>query len=102
MVALRAKVPVVPVALKNTDRMWTYGAILPHRSSVPVSVLFGPPLDLSGLEGKRGAIEQATALLTRTLAEMLDQPIPEGKPQRRDEAKSPVAEENAPAEPIPG
>ncbi len=85
MVALRAKVPLIPVALKHTDKMWTYGAALPHRSGVPVSVVFGPPLDLSDIEGKRGATEKATALLTETLAEMLGQPVPEGKPKRRDE-----------------
>ncbi|MES2462550.1 MAG: lysophospholipid acyltransferase family protein [Armatimonadota bacterium] len=87
MVALRAKVPVIPVALVNTGKMWTYGAPLPHRSGVPVSVVFGPPLDLSDLEGKRGAIEKATARLTETLAEMLGQPVPAGKPKRRDEEK---------------
>ena len=85
MIALRAKVPVIPVALHNTGKMWTYGAPLPHRSGVPVTVIFGPPLDLSDLEGKRGAIEKATARLTETLAQMLQQPVPVGKPKRRDE-----------------
>jgi 1-acyl-sn-glycerol-3-phosphate acyltransferase len=85
LVALRAKVPVIPVALKNTGKMWTYGDPLPHRSGVPVSVIFGPPLDLSDLEGKRGAIEKATLRLAETLATMLDQPVPTGKPKRRDE-----------------
>ena len=87
MIALRAKVPVIPVALKDTDKMWTYGAPLPHRSGTAVSVVFGPPLDLSDLEGKRGAIEKATARLTETLAKMLDQPAPVGKPKRREKEK---------------
>ena len=85
MIALRAKVPVIPVALVNTDKMWTYGAMFPHRSGVPVSVIFGPPLDLSDLAGKRGAIEKATERLTETLAGMLQQPVPVGKPKRRDD-----------------
>ncbi|MBC8103695.1 MAG: 1-acyl-sn-glycerol-3-phosphate acyltransferase [Cytophagales bacterium] len=83
MVALRAKVPVVPVALVNTSEIWTYGAPLPRRSGIPVLVTFGPALDLSDLEGQRGAIEKATARLTETLATMLQQPVPVGSPKRR-------------------
>ncbi len=85
MIALRAGVPVVPVALVNTHRVWPHGDLRPRRAGVPVSVTFGPPLDFSDLKGQRGAVETATARLTETLAAMLNQPIPQGKPQRRDE-----------------
>ncbi|MBC8141790.1 MAG: 1-acyl-sn-glycerol-3-phosphate acyltransferase [Armatimonadetes bacterium] len=85
LIALRAKVPVIPVALKNTGVVWTYGDVLPHRVSTPapLSVTYGKPLDLSDLYGKPGATEAATRRLTETLARMLDQPVPVGKPRNR-------------------
>ncbi|MBC8135948.1 MAG: 1-acyl-sn-glycerol-3-phosphate acyltransferase [Fibrella sp.] len=85
LVALRAKVPVVPVALRNTAAVWTYSDVLPHRVDTPrpISVTFGEPLDFSDLWGKPGATEKATQRLTETLAAMLDQPIPIGKPKNR-------------------
>lgn len=85
LIALRAKVPVVPVALRNTGAVWGYGDVLPHRVSAPapISVIYGAPLDLSDLYGKPGATETATRRLTETLAQMLDQPAPIGKPRNR-------------------
>lgn len=89
MLALRCKVPVVPTALVNTNKVWTYTDPLPHRAGVPVTVTFGEPMDFSDLYGKKGAIEEATRRLTLRLAEMLDQPVPEGKPQPRSEEEEP-------------
>lgn len=97
LVALRCKVPVVPVALMNTNKVWTYGDPLPHRGGVPVTVTFGPPLDFSDLQGKKGAVEKATARLTETLAQMLKQPVPVGKPKPRDEDDGDEKAEKAPA-----
>jgi 1-acyl-sn-glycerol-3-phosphate acyltransferase len=85
MVALRAKVPVVPVALVNTDKVWPYGDPRPRRAGVTVTVTYGEPLDLSDLYGKRGAVEEATRRLTERLASMLGQPVPQGKPRNRRE-----------------
>jgi 1-acyl-sn-glycerol-3-phosphate acyltransferase len=84
LVALRARVPVVPVALINTNKMLPYGHVKLKKSPEPVTVIFGEPLDLSDLYGKKGGIEEATRRLTERLAAMLDQPIPEGKPQKHD------------------
>lgn len=89
LVALRTRVPVVPVALVNTNQIWTYGAPLPHRTHAPISVTYGEPLDLSDLAGKRGAIEAATTRLAERLATMLHQPVPAGKPKRHDDADEP-------------
>ncbi len=85
LIALRAKVPVVPVALRNTGAIWTYGDVLPHRvnTPAPIGVEFGKPLDFSDLWGKPGATEAARARLTETLAAMLGQPVPVGKPKNR-------------------
>lgn len=90
MIALRAGVPVVPVALTGTHKVWPYGNVRPRRAGVPVSVTFGPPLDFSDLQNKRGAIEAATQRLTETLAHMLGQPVPAGKPRRRDAEPVPL------------
>ena len=100
MIALRAGVPVVPVALTNTHKVWPYGRVLPGRAGVPVGVTFGPPLDFSDLAGKRGAVEAATQRLTETLAAMLDQPVPPGKPRRRD-VEPPPFEASSPSPPCP-
>jgi 1-acyl-sn-glycerol-3-phosphate acyltransferase len=83
LLALRTGAPVIPVALADTQGMWPYGRPLPRRSGVPVSVTFGPPLDLSDLAGRRGgqAVEMVTQRLTEALAAMLGQPIPTGRPQ---------------------
>lgn len=95
MIALRAGVPVVPVALVNTNKVWPYGDVRPRRAGVPVHVTFGEPIDFSDLAGKRGAIEAATQRLTETLATMLNQPIPQGKPKRRDDEPPPFASERS-------
>ena len=78
LIALRTRVPVIPVALVNTNAVMPYGTLRPRRASRPVEVIFGAPLDLSDLYGKRGATEEATRRLTARLAEMLGQPIPTG------------------------
>jgi 1-acyl-sn-glycerol-3-phosphate acyltransferase len=79
MLALRCKVPVVPVALVNTNVVWKYADPLPHRAGVPVTVTFGEPMDFSDLYGQKGAIEEATRRLTVRLAEMLNQPVPQDR-----------------------
>jgi 1-acyl-sn-glycerol-3-phosphate acyltransferase len=54
-VALRAGAPLVPAAIGGTDRILRLG---------PLSVAYGPPVDLSGLEGdEREASKEATARL---------------------------------------
>jgi 1-acyl-sn-glycerol-3-phosphate acyltransferase len=85
LVALRAKAPVVPVALVNTNAIWTYGDVAPHRASTPapINVTYGTPIDLSDLYGKPGATDKATQRLTEALATMLGQPVPQGKPKNR-------------------
>jgi 1-acyl-sn-glycerol-3-phosphate acyltransferase len=76
LLALRTKVPVVPVAIKNAYFVLPYGKTRPCRSDKPVEILFDTPLDLTDLYGKKGAAEEATRRLTARLAALLDQPIP--------------------------
>ena len=87
LLALRAKVPVVPVVITNTGKVWVYGDVLPRRvtNPAPITVTYGTPLDLSDLQGTRGATDAATRRLTETLAAMLGQPVPVGKPRDRSE-----------------
>lgn len=87
LIALRTRVPVIPAAVANSNRVWPYGDVAPRYAGVPVSVTFGPPLDLSDLYEQRRGSEKATARLTETLADMLGQAVPEGKPRsRKDDA----------------
>jgi len=98
LVALRARVPVIPVALFNTNKVWPYGEKAPHRAGVTVTVQFGEPIDLSDLYGQKGAVEEATRRLTVRLAEMLNQPTPVGKPKNRtkeEEEPSPATAKEA-------
>jgi 1-acyl-sn-glycerol-3-phosphate acyltransferase len=54
-VALRAGVPLVPAAIGGTDRILRLG---------PLGVAYGPPVDLSGLDGdEREAAREATSRL---------------------------------------
>ena len=58
-VALRAGAPLVPAAIGGTDRLLRLG---------PLSVAYGPPVDLAGLEGdEREAAREAT---TRLMADI--------------------------------
>ena len=58
-VALRAGAPLVPAAIGGTDRLLRLG---------PLSVAYGPPVDLAGLEGdEREAARKAT---TRLMADI--------------------------------
>jgi len=102
LVALRARVPVIPVALVNTNRVWPYGAPTPRYAGVPVWVTFGEPLDLSDLHGRKGAVEEATRRLTERLAAMLDQPVPEGKPKNRTAEDEEEAARRASPVPVGG
>jgi len=100
LVALRTRVPVVPAALFHTNRVWEYGAPRPRRAGVTIEVIYGEPLDLSDLYGKKGAAEEATKRLTHQLARMLGQPVPDGKPKNRteeEEAASAAPGSNRPA-----
>lgn len=84
LVALRAQVPIVPIALIHTNQVLPYRAVRPRRSPEPVEVVFGEPIDLSDLHGKKGAVGEATQRLTERLAVMLGQPVPQGRPEKHD------------------
>ena len=75
LTALKTNVCIVPVAIFNTDALWPYGGSL-RRSGVPVRVVFGEPLDFADRRGSRNAVKNVTQVLTRRLAEMLNQPVP--------------------------
>jgi 1-acyl-sn-glycerol-3-phosphate acyltransferase len=83
LIALRTDVPVIPVAIRNTGSVWPHGATTPRRAGIAVTVTFGKPLDLGAIRGTRHAVDAGTRLLAETLAEMLGQPVPVGKPAAR-------------------
>lgn len=78
LVAERAGVPILPVAIEGTDRLLPYGKLIPRWAKRPVLVRFGPPVQpewlLRGLE-KKGRLEKGAERL-RALVQALQ----EGKP----------------------
>lgn len=62
-VALRSGAPLVPAAIGGTDRLLRLG---------PLKVAYGPPVDLSDLEGEdeREAAKEATERLMRAISDL--------------------------------
>ena len=65
LVIRRAKVPVVPAVIDGAYRAW--GKSMKFPRAVPVRVMFGPPMDLAGLDR-----EQIIRRIDQTLRAMLD------------------------------
>jgi len=61
MMAIRSGAPVLPVALKGTKRLVRHHVPVPAR----VTVTIGPPVDLSGLEGRKGEVYEAATTRIR-------------------------------------
>lgn len=66
LVVKRANVPVIPCVVEGTFEAWPLHRKLPK--SYPVRVMYGPPLDISGLSAK-----EITALIDRTLRTMFEE-----------------------------
>jgi 1-acyl-sn-glycerol-3-phosphate acyltransferase len=66
LVVKKAGVPIVPVVIEGSFAAWPKGRKLFRPG--PVSVMYGPPLDVSGLDAS-----QITELIDRTLRTMLDE-----------------------------
>ena len=62
-IALAAAAPLVPAAIAGTDRLSRLG---------PLRVAYGPPLDLTDLQGRdvKGAAQEATDRLMRAIEEL--------------------------------
>lgn len=65
LVVRRANVPIVPAVIDGSYEAWPYTRKM-FRAR-PIRVLYGKPLDVSGLKG-----DQIVELIDRTLREMLD------------------------------
>jgi 1-acyl-sn-glycerol-3-phosphate acyltransferase len=66
LVVKRANVPVIPCVVEGTFKAWPNKQKLPRPH--PVRVMYGPPLDVSGLNAK-----EITALIDRTLRTMFEE-----------------------------
>lgn len=71
--ALRAGVPVVPVGLVGTDRVWPRGRRLPRIA--PVTIAFGEPLVSEGYEGRdrRGTMAELTSTVMDAIAAQVEE-----------------------------
>jgi 1-acyl-sn-glycerol-3-phosphate acyltransferase len=66
LVVKKADVPIVPVVIDGSFRLWPKGRKFPRCGHV--SVMYGPPINVEGLSAK-----QITELIDRTLRTMFDQ-----------------------------
>lgn len=69
-IALKADVPILPVALTGTENWRVYQNIKKFRRT-PVTVTVGPPFKLANTGNRRSDIEEGTQTIMRTLAKML-------------------------------
>ena len=65
MLALRAKVPIVPVGLAGMQHIIPYGSLIPRPTLRPVAIVFAPPINFDDLREmpRRAAREAAAARL---------------------------------------
>jgi 1-acyl-sn-glycerol-3-phosphate acyltransferase len=73
MIALRAKVPVIPVALINTEKLLPVHSIFVRFARV--KVVYGPPVALDDLyeQGGREAVDEAGRRIMAAIDELLRQ-----------------------------
>ncbi|NCO41107.1 MAG: hypothetical protein COZ06_32995 [Armatimonadetes bacterium CG_4_10_14_3_um_filter_66_18] len=73
LVAREVGAPVVPFAAAGTGELIRVGRLLPQRLSRPLAARFGPPVDLSGMEGmtRQRWLGEATARMHRAMAGMV-------------------------------
>lgn len=73
MIVLRAKAPVIPAALINTDKFLPPHKLLPKFSRI--KVVFGKPIDLSDLYDQPGreAVEQVGKRIMAAIGELIEQ-----------------------------
>jgi 1-acyl-sn-glycerol-3-phosphate acyltransferase len=69
-IALRAAVPVIPVALLGTDRMMPYGRAVPRPARGGVTVRFGAALDLGSIPAELKRRERLAWATERVRAEI--------------------------------
>jgi len=81
--ALRSGAPIIPVGITGTDRAQPIGARVP-RSGVPITIRFGPPIDLGGFRGRPavGVVKQEiTDRVMRAISTLSGQPhVAEDRP----------------------
>ena len=69
LLALRSGVPVLPVAVSGTERLWPTGSLLPHPGA-RIHLTIGPPLQLSA-SAQRTDVAAAAGHLRDAVARLL-------------------------------
>jgi 1-acyl-sn-glycerol-3-phosphate acyltransferase len=74
LLALRTRVPIIPVGIHGSNRIIPYGEVKPRRTREPVRVHFGAPLDFSDLRelASRAQREQSTQRLEEALRDAIE------------------------------
>ena len=72
MIALRAKVPVIPTAIINSDKLLPPHKLLPHFTHV--KVVYGKPVNLDDLYEKSGreAVEEVGKRIMAAIGELIE------------------------------
>lgn len=105
LIAQQAKVPIIPTAIINTDKLMPYGTVKPHFLKEKVIIRFGPPVTVEELKGggkggdalKRGA-ERLGVLIQAVIDNQPYPPMPPPPPRKHpipvpSEASSEVSSE---------
>jgi len=74
LLALRARVPVIPVGIYGTNVVLPYGKVVPKPTMAPLHIHFGKPLTFDDLEGLSSREQRAQCVerLGKALREAID------------------------------
>lgn len=70
LIALRTRVPIVPVGLLGTERIIPYGSVIPRPAFRRTTVRFGPPITCDDIVQTVRRREQVDALMARVEEKM--------------------------------
>lgn len=75
LLSLRTGAPIVPIGLRNTDKIIPYGSLYPRYSHTPVHVIYGKPIAPESFASlpRRQAIEAMTDQLAAELLQLAGQ-----------------------------
>ena len=79
--ALKARIPIIPIAITNTNKIWPPDYMLQRPARVTITI--GKPLHIKGKKSER-LIREKTIILKKEVAKLLPQSFKSGKWQEND------------------